>query len=154
MGDLGIAAIWHTTDGNADADIDIYVKSSPDRPEAFWRQPYSTGVRLFRDVRHAVSAEPGRNWKLSWEYAEVKSATLTNVSVWLNVYHARGPVTGVVRIQWQGQTFDQPFRFAVECGNGGRDDGLAARRRSKYWREVRLTDFFPASFSLNAKEGK
>ena len=67
---------------------------------------------------------------------------MSKVSLWLNVYEASGPISGIVRVQYDGSVVDRPFRFEVTRGNKGVDNRIEARRRSRYWQEVRLEEMF------------
>jgi hypothetical protein len=62
--------------------------------------------------------------------------------VWLNIYAARGPVSGIVRLQFDGRVVDQPFKFNVANGNRGRGSNMSVRSHSPYWLEVRLEEIF------------
>jgi hypothetical protein len=138
---MGIAIIWQAAPGT---DIDLWVAANAPLPEAYWRRPRVERVRHFRDIRTSQSVKGHPNWKAAWEYCEVKSARLDEVSVWLNVYDADGPVTGIVRVQFNGKILDRPFKFDATRGNRGRDSTLASRARSPYWQKIHLEEFFPS----------
>jgi hypothetical protein len=82
-------------------------------------------------------------WRSNWEYVEAtETADLSKISIWLNVYRTRPPVTGIVRVQYLWQIFDHPFAFNVTRGSAGWDSDLTARRQSPYWQEIRLDSCF------------
>jgi len=139
VGNIGIATVWNAERGT---DIDIRVAAKPGLPEAYWNKPRVERVRLFRDIRTAQAVGDNARWQSAWEYVEVQDAKLEEPSVWLNVYDARGPVNGIVRVQFKGQVVDWPFKFEIADGNRGRDSNIAARLRSPYWLQVRLDEVF------------
>jgi hypothetical protein len=61
--------------------------------------------------------------------------------VWLNVYAAEGPVSGIVRIQFNSRVVDRPFTFDVRRRDKGEASHPSARVRSPYWQRVNLADF-------------
>lgn len=138
LGNIGIAAVWNAAPGT---DIDLWVAASAGAPEAYWNRPRVPRVRYSRDIRTARSAKDDRQWQAAWEYVEVEGATVTEPTVWLNVYSAKGPVSGIVRVQFDGHVVDRPFQFNVARGNRGRDSDKAARVQSPYWQQVKLADF-------------
>jgi hypothetical protein len=146
-GRIGIAALWEAPAHAAStADVDLYVAARPGAPEVFWRRAEATDAVYFRDIRHAGPQGRSGDWTASWEYVEVKHARLEDVSVWLNMFDTKGSVKGIVRIQWNGNTVDKPFEFNLNRGNQGADSGLAQRRQSAYWQEIKLRELFPAQF--------
>ena len=81
------------------------------------------------------------HWQAVWEYVEVEAAQINEPTCWLNVYEARGPVRGIVRLQFDGRVVDRPFEFNVTTGNHGRDGNFPARSHSPYWQRVNFMDF-------------
>ncbi len=150
-GNIGIAAVWSAEPGT---DIDLWVAAKPGMPEAYWNEPRVSRVRYFRDIRTAQPMNENAQWSALWEYAEVERAELIEPTVWLNVYAAKGPVKGIVRVQFDGRVVDRPFFFNVTRGNRGRDANLAARSRSPYWQQIPLADMFQNTFpGQNANMG-
>jgi hypothetical protein len=139
VGNIGIAAVWNAEPGT---DIDLWVAAKPGLPEAYWNRPRVPHVRYARDIRTAQTAKENAQWRAVWEYVEVEGAQVTEPTVWLNVYAARGSVNGIVRVQFDGRVVDCPFQFNVATGNRGRDSNIAARSRSPYWLEIRLEKLF------------
>ena len=137
VGNMGIAAVWNAAPGT---DIDLWVAAKPGLPEAYWNRPFVERVHYFRDIRTAQAVKDNSQWRAVWEYVE--RAQITEPTVWLNVYAAKGPVTGVVRVQFDGRVVDCPFKFSVTTGNHGRDSNISARARSPYWLEIRIKDLF------------
>ena len=139
-GNIGIAAVWV---GGRGADVDLHVSANPHAglPEACWHRPRVERVRLFRDIRTSQSVRETARGQAVWEYAEIEGARLNKPSVWLNLYEANGPVSGIVRVEFEGHIADRPFNFNVARGNKGRDAGLEARKRSPYWLRIDLQDF-------------
>lgn len=144
LGNIGIAAVWNAAPGT---DIDLWVAAKPSGAEAYWNRPRVPRVRYARDIRTAQTVKENGLWRAVWEYVEVEGASVSEPTVWLNVYSAKGPATGIVRVQFDGQVVDRPFKFNVANGNRGRDSNKAARLLSPYWQQVKLTDFFPATVS-------
>jgi hypothetical protein len=143
-GHIGIAAIWQAPNSSGrDTDIDLYVSAYPGAQEVYWHRLQAPGATYYRDIRAASAGRPSEDWQTSWEYVEVGHADLSKVSLWLNVYEASGPISGFVRVQHGGSVVDRPFRFDVTRGNKGVDNRIEARRRSRYWQEVRLEEMFP-----------
>jgi hypothetical protein len=147
VGNIGIAAVWSAERGT---DIDIRVAAKPGLPEAYWNRPRVERVRLFRDIRTAQTVSDNAQWQSAWEYCEVERAKVGEPTLWLNVYAAKGPVSGIVRVQFNGQVVDRPFNFDVVNGNRGRDSNMAARSRSPYWLEIRLDDIFQKAAAESA----
>ena len=156
-GHIGIAAIWQVPSRSSrNADIDLYVAASPGGTEVYWNRQQAEGATYFRDIRQASEAKPLENWQTSWEYVEVSHAEISKVSLWLNVYDTSGPISGIVRVQFDGRIVDKPFRFDVSRGNKGNDNRIEARRHSRYWQEIRLEEMVAAvpaehSARLNAR---
>jgi hypothetical protein len=149
IGNIGVAAVWN---GSRDSDIDLYVAAAPGSPEAYWHRPNVEHVRLFRDIRAAQSMKDTNHWDWVWEYCEVEESQLNQSlqpTIWLNVYETSRPVSGIVRIQFQGHIVDRPFKFEVTRGNHGHDSDISSRSHSPYWQKVNLADFFPAAFKIN-----
>jgi hypothetical protein len=145
-GHIGIAAIWQVSSRSSrNADIDLYVAASLGATEVYWNRPQAAGATYFRDIRQASEARPLENWQTSWEYVEVSHAEISKVSLWLNVYDTSGPITGIVRVQFDGRVVDKPFRFDVTRGNKGNDNRIGARRHSRYWQEISLQEMFAAA---------
>lgn len=142
-GHVGIAIVWQVpADAPQAADIDLYVAARPGAPEVSWRRWYSPGAVYYRDIRSAGAEGNDDKWRSNWEYVEVtQNADLSKISVWLNVYRTHSPVSGIVRVQYQGQIVDHPFTINVTRGNAGWDSDLGARKQSPYWQEVRFTEF-------------
>ncbi|MCX6923691.1 MAG: hypothetical protein NT154_10865 [Verrucomicrobia bacterium] len=140
LGNIGIAAVWSA---DRDTDIDLWVAAKPGIPEAYWHRPRVERVRYFRDIRTSQRDRVTIEWHQAWEYVEVERAHIGDPTVWLNVYAASGPVTGIVRVQFDGRIVDRPFQFDVRRGNKGLDSNQPARAHSPYWQEVKLADFFP-----------
>lgn len=146
-GRIGIAAIWEASaEAASAADVDLYVAARPGAPEVFWRRAEATDAIYYRDIRHAGPQGSSADWTASWEYVEVKHEQLQDVSVWLNIFDTKGPVKGILRIQYRGQTVDRPFQFDLDHGNHGTDTDPAHRRQSRYWQAVNLPEFFPSAF--------
>jgi hypothetical protein len=143
-GNIGVAAVWQAAPGT---DIDLWVAARPGLPEAYWHRPHVEHVRYFRDIRTAQSVKDNAQWRQAWEYVEIEKARLDEPSVWLNVYEAAGPVSGIIRIQFNGRVVDRPFSFNVRRGNKGQDSNPSFRVRSPYWQRISLADFFPNEFS-------
>ena len=142
-GHIGIAAIWQMPSRSSrNADIDLFVAASPGATEVYWKHPLAEGAAYFRDIRHVSEPKTSGDWQTSWEYVEVSHAEISKLSLWLNVYDASGPISGVVRVQFDGRIVDKPFRFDVTRGNRGNDSRIADRRRSPYWQEIRLEEMF------------
>ena len=139
VGNIGIAAVWNAERGT---DIDLWVAAKPGLPEAYWNRPRVERVRYFRDIRTAQTVKDNAQWRAVWEYVEVEGAQIAEPTVWLNVYEAKGPVSGIVRVQFNGRVEDCPFQFNVTSGNHGRDSNIAVRSRSPYWLEIRLDEIF------------
>lgn len=139
IGNIGIAAVWSAERGT---DIDLWVAAKPGSTEAFWNRPRVERVRYFRDIRTSQAVNENAQWRTAWEYVEVERAQVTEPTVWLNVYAAKGPVSGIVRVQFDGRVVDHPFQFNVAGGNRGRDSNMAARSRSPYWLEIRLEEIY------------
>jgi hypothetical protein len=148
-GHVGIAAVWSVPPGAPQAaDIDLYVSARPGAPEVSWRRSYSSGTTFYRDIRSAGAKGNNDAWRMNWEYVEVsRQDDLSKISVWLNAYRTHSSVSGLVRVQYQGQIVDRPFAFNVTRGNAGWDSALAARWRSPYWQEIRLEKFFNSAGS-------
>lgn len=145
VGNVGIAAVWKAVAGT---DIDLWVAARLGMPEAYWHRPVVSRVTYHRDIRTAQGLKDTADWRSGWEYVEVQGAQISEPTVWLNVYEARGPVSGIVRVQFNGQTVDRPFQFNVTRGNHGRDSDPAARSHSPYWLQIDLKDFeLPATVS-------
>ncbi len=145
-GHIGIAAIWQVSSGSSrNADIDLYVAASPGATEVYWNRPHAAGATYFRDIRQASESKPLENWQTSWEYVEVSHAEISKVSLWLNVYDTSSPISGIVRVQFDGRVVDKPFRFDVTRGNKGNDNRIEARRRSRYWQEISLEQMVAAA---------
>lgn len=144
LGNIGIAAVWSA---GRDTDIDLWVAAKPGLPEAYWHRPRVERVRYFRDIRTSQSDRATMQWRQAWEYVEVERAQIGDPTVWLNVYAASGPVSGIVRVQFDGRVVDRPFHFDVWRGNKGLDSNHSARARSPYWQEVKLLDFFPVGLA-------
>lgn len=152
-GHIGIAAIWQVPSRTSrNADIDLFVAASPSAPEVYWKRPLAEGAKYFRDIRHASEAKTTGEWQASWEYVEVSHAEISKVSLWLNVYDTSGPVSGIVRVQFNGRTVDKSFRFDVTRGNRGSDSRNVERRRSPFWQEIRLEELFQPS--SNEQQGR
>ena len=128
----------------------LFATAKPGLSEAYWNRPRVERVRLFRDIRTAQTVNDNAQWQSAWEYAEIEHARIEEPSVWLNVYEARGPVNGIVRVQFQGSTVDVPFEFNVQTGNHGRDSNIAARPRSPYWIQIRLDELFQKATTEHA----
>lgn len=142
-GHIGIAAIWQVPiRSSRNADVDLFVAAYPGASEVYWKRPRAEGAIYFRDIRHASEAQSSESWRTSWEYVEVSHAEISRVSLWLNVYDTSGPITGIVRVQFDGKVVDKPFRFDVTRGNRGNDSRIADRRRSRFWQEIRLEEMF------------
>lgn len=139
VGNMGIAAVWSSETG---ADIDLWVAAKPGLPEANFQKPNVERVRLFRDIRTAQAVKEDAQWKATWEYVDVAQAQIGEPVAWLNVYSAKGPVRGMVRVQFGEQVVDWPFQFNVTSGNQARDASLAARARSPYWLEIPIGEIF------------
>jgi len=149
VGNIGIAAVWN---GSRDSDIDLYVAAAPGSPEAYWHRPNVEHVKLFRDIRASQSIKDTNHWDWVWEYCEVEESQLNQSSaptIWLNIYETSRPVSGIVRIQFQGHIADRSFKFDVTRGNHGRDSDISSRSHSPYWQKINLADFFPAAFKTN-----
>jgi hypothetical protein len=145
-GHIGIAAIWQVSSRSSrNADIDLYVAASSGGTEVYWNRPQADGATYFRDIRQASEARPLENWQTSWEYVEISHAEISKVSLWLNVYDTSGPISGIVRVQYDGRIVDKSFRFEVTRGNKGNDNRIGARRRSPYWQEIRLEEMVAAT---------
>ena len=139
VGNVGIAAVWNAERGT---DIDLWVAAKPGLPEAYWNRPRVERVRYFRDIRTPQAVKNNAQWQAVWEYCEVERAQVSDPTLWLNVYAAKGPVSGIVRVQFEGRIVDCPFQFNVANGNRGRDSNIATRSRSPYWLEIRLDEVF------------
>jgi hypothetical protein len=149
VGNVGIAAVWSADPGT---DIDLWVAAKHGLPEAYWNRPRVPHVRYARDIRTSQTVKENAQWRAVWEYVEVEGEQVTEPTVWLNVYAARGPVSGIVRVQFDGRVVDRPFKFDVTNGNRGRASNIAARSRSPYWLEIRLEEIFkqtPTGHALN-----
>lgn len=144
IGNIGIAIFWKAARG---ADIDLRVAANAGLPEAYWNRLSVQRVQLFRDIRSSASLKDNPQWQATWEYCEIERAQLGEPVVWLNVYDANGPVTGIIRVQFNGSTTDRSFTFNVSRGNHGRDSDGAGRARSPFWQKVSLEEFFPATIS-------
>jgi hypothetical protein len=138
VGNIGIAAVWTAQPGT---DIDLWVAAKTGMPEAYWNRPRVPHVHYFRDIRTAQTVKENVQWRAVWEYVEVEAAQINEPTCWLNVYEARGPVRGIVRLQFDGRVVDRPFTFDVNRGNHGHDANFPARLRSPYWQRVNLMDF-------------
>lgn len=139
FGNVGVAAVWTAAPGT---DIDIWCAAKVGLPEARWNKTHVERVRYFRDIRTSQTVNDNTQWRAVWEYAEIEGAEVAEPTVWLNVYSAKGPVRGIVRVQFNGSVVDWPFNFDVTNGNRGRDSNMAARTRSPYWLEIRLAEVF------------
>ena len=139
-GNIGIAAVWNAEQGT---DIDLWVAAKPGLPEAFWDRPNVERVSYFRDIRTSQGVRAETQWQAIWEYCEIQQAQIAEPTVWLNVFAASGPVSGIVRVQFNGRSVDRPFKFAVTNGNRAHDANLAVRGRSPYWQRIDLKEFFP-----------
>lgn len=138
VGNIGIAAVWSAQPGT---DVDLWVAAKPGMPEAFWNRMRVPRVTYFRDIRTAQTVKENAQWRAAWEYVEIEAAQISEPTCWLNLYEARGPVRGILRLQFNGHVVDRPFEFNVTSGNRGRDANLPARSRSPYWQRVNLMDF-------------
>jgi hypothetical protein len=148
VGNMGIAAVWSAERGT---DIDLWVAAKPGLPEAFWNRPRVERVRYFRDIRTSQAVKDNSQWRAVWEYCEVERAQVNEPTLWLNVYAAKGPVNGIVRVQFDGRVVDHPFQFNVTKGNRGRDSNMAARMRSPYWLQIRLDEMFQQAITEQAR---
>ena len=146
MGNIGIAAVWTAERGT---DIDLWVAAKQGLPEAYWHRPCVERVRYFRDIRTSQRVKDNAQWRQAWEYVEIERAQVNEPTIWLNVYAASGPVSGIIRVQFNGRVVDRPFKFDVRRGNKGLDANPPVRARSAYWQEVKLTDFFPDTLTQN-----
>jgi hypothetical protein len=151
IGNIGIAIFWEAARG---ADIDLRVAPQPGLPEAYWNRPSVERVHLFRDIRSSPSLRDNSQWQTAWEYCEVERAQLAEPVVWLNVYDANGPVTGIIRVQFDGRPVDRSFAFNVSRGNHGRDSNAAERGLSPFWQKVNLEEFFPTTASQPGLQSK
>jgi hypothetical protein len=142
VGNIGIAAVWNAERGT---DIDLWVAARPGLPEAYWNRPRVERVRYFRDIRTSQMVKANVQWQSVWEHCEVERAQAGEPTLWLNVYEATGPVSGIVRVQFDGRVVDRPFKFNVTRGNKGNDSRIVDRRRSPYWQEIRLEDMLQAT---------
>ena len=138
VGNIGIAAVWTAQPGT---DVDLWVAAKPGTPEAFWNRMRVPRVTYFRDIRTAQAVKENAQWRAVWEYIEIESAQINEPTCWLNLYAGKGPVRGIVRLQFDGRVVDRPFEFNVTNGNRGRDANFPARSRSPYWQRVNLWTF-------------
>ncbi len=145
-GHIGIAALWLLENASEDTDVDLWVSSDSGRvPEVFWKRAVSGDAKYFRDIRNASATGDG-DWRGGWEFVQISHNDLSRVSLWLNLFKASAsrPITGIIRVQWNGRTIDHPFSFGqIMRGNSGADADYPARARSSYWQRIDLVALFP-----------
>ena len=134
----GIGICW-SGDG---VDLDAYVLPYPGARELSYKRDRTPEGFLYRDER---TGNVGRYF----EFVEFKTVVdLPRVSVWVNLYAGRGPVSGQVALFNHGQVKVGSFTISAAKGNHGRGD----RATSQCWVEIHLSDLPPAIVPLAASK--
>jgi len=134
----GVGICW-SGDG---VDLDAYVLPRPGARELYYKRDRTPEGFLYRDER---TGNVGRYF----EFVEFKTAVdLSRVSVWVNLYAGRGPISGQVALFDHGKVKVGSFTINAAKGSHGRGD----RGTSQCWVEIRLADLVAATVPLSASK--
>ena len=134
----GIGICW-SGDG---VDLDVYALPYPGARELYYKRDRTPEGLLYRDER---TGNVGRYF----EFVEFKGAVdLSRVSIWVNLYAGRGPVSGQVALFDHGRVKVGSFSVNAAKGNHGGGD----RATSQCWVEIRLSDLTAATGPLVASK--
>jgi hypothetical protein len=145
-----IGAAWQSLDGQAD--IDIWAEDPGLGQTINFSHKTADIGELYRDITYTQPnglASTNHGWTTTCEVAELaperfsKPGTLEAIRVYLDVYRATEPVTGIVRVVWHGRQHDLPFHFEVTGGQQGdqaRDRDI--KERSASWKRIDIESLF------------
>ena len=134
----GIGICW----SGEGIDLDAYVQPYPGARELSYKRDRTPEGFLYRDER---TGNLGRYF----EFVEFKTAVdLSRVSVWVNLYAGRGPVSGQVAVFDHGTVKVGSFTVYAAKGNHGGGD----RATSQCWVEIHLADLTAANVPLAANK--
>lgn len=112
-------------------DLDLYVKPAPNAQMLYYNRtatPYGTYIKDFR-------SSP----KHFFETVQLsKPVNLNHTLVAVNYYDGQNasPITGELRISWQGKTYKKPFKILARKGNCGANKNAMLRTKqapSNHW---------------------
>lgn len=123
-GMLNIAAVWTSDGGNSD--VDLYVRPRPGAGELCFSNTSTPEGKYLRDIQSSGST--------AWEGVEIKEASITTTSVWLNLYATSAQRTeGFVRVIFSDRTVDVPFSFGNTPSKAA---GSNARTSHPAWLQI------------------
>ena len=135
-GNVALAILWKPGRGLwENSDVDLYVQPGTG-PELSFRLTETDAGKYHRDVIR-LPADVGGPWKSTWEFVELSGDSLP-VSVWLNLFSGRGPVSGHLRLEWRGKLYAAPFRIEASEGDGSKHS--ESRNGRPEWVQVDLAD--------------
>lgn len=127
---LKIGVRWGDDDQCGGSDLDLYVRSSPERPYLYFRNKASLDGTYHKDYQSAPGTRNGL------EFVDITDQVpLAELEIWINYYGGSCPggPKGVVRAFVNGDSYETDFH--IPSSNGNR--GLARERKDKpHWVKI------------------
>lgn len=116
---------------SGDIDLDLYARASPESPTLSFQNDRSEAGFFYKDHRLSPDRE--------YEFIEFpQPIDCRAAEAWVNFFDgkARGPVSGEVRIEFEGRIYARPFALAAAQGNQGR----AGAGQSAHWTRLAIPE--------------
>ena len=125
--EIGIA--WES--GDKTVDLDLYVRATSRAAELFFQRVRTPEGEYVFDWRSP-------NAGMDYEWVRLSPPIRPDqVSVWINLYEGRGPVTGAMLIHYNERTYRREFRITANRGNRGFQ--LPTRAMNPCWTQVDIS---------------
>ncbi len=112
-------------------DLDLYARGSEDESYLYYRNVENSQGKYFKDFRSSPDTINGLEYITFTE-----SVNVNDLQVMANFYSgsSEGGAEAVVRVFFQGLTYESPFRIEAETGNKGASRNTPIS--SKYWKVI------------------
>ena len=130
VGPMKIGIRW-----SGDIDLDLYARPSGDGETLFFQHVRSEAGFYFKDHR----SSPEREYEFIEFHTPIDALA---ADAWVNFYEgdSNGPVSGEVRVEFEGRIYAKPFTIAASHGN----QGEAGEGQSAHWTRLDI----PGALSL------